>query len=120
MNARSWLSLDGTPVTERRFYWAWIAAAAGYGVGDVVTTIAIVAFAPGVVEGNPVMGASISSFGFAGLVGLKLAVFALCLAVSQYAARVGDPVVPYVLPGLLAAVGAGLTGYNVWSMVQFG
>ncbi|WP_224449427.1 hypothetical protein [Haloprofundus salilacus] len=118
MNARSWLSLNGTPVTERRFYWAWIAATAGYGVGDVVTTVAVVAFASGVVEGNPVMDASISSFGLAGLVGLKLAVFALCLAVSQHAARVGDPVFPYVLPSLLAAVGAGLTCYNVWLMAQ--
>ncbi|WP_224335329.1 hypothetical protein [Haloprofundus halobius] len=120
MNARSWLSLDGTSVTERRFYWAWIAATAGYGVGDVVTTIAVVAFASGVVEGNPVMAASISSFGFAGLVGLKLAVFGLCLVTSQYSARVGDPVIPYVLPAVLAATGAGLTGYNVWLMLQFG
>ncbi|WP_224268744.1 hypothetical protein [Haloprofundus salinisoli] len=119
MNVRTWLSLDGTPVTERRFYWAWIAATAGYGVGDVVTTVAIVVFASGVTEGNPAMLAALDSFGLAGLVALKLTVFGLCLAISQYSARMGYPVFPYVLPGLLALVGVGLTGYNIWLMWLF-
>ncbi|KTG08669.1 hypothetical protein AUR64_18560 [Haloprofundus marisrubri] len=120
MNARAWLTLDGTPVTERRFYWVWFAAATGYGVGDVVTTVAIVAFASGVVEGNPVMASAVETFGLAGLVGLKLAVFGLCLAISQYAARLGEPLFPYVLPGLLSLVGVGLTGYNIWLLSLFG
>jgi hypothetical protein len=118
--AREWFSLDGTPVTEQRFYWAWIAATTGYGVGDVVTTIAIVTFASGVTEGNPIVASGMSALGLAGLVAIKIAVLVGCLGISQYSARLGEPILPYVLPSILAVVGASLTGYNVWLMGRFG
>ncbi|MES3161496.1 MAG: hypothetical protein PPP55_08000 [Halorubrum sp.] len=100
----------------REFYTLWIAATTTYGVGDIVSTIAFLRYVPEVDEGNPVVVAAIDAFGFAGLVGLKLAVYLIMLAISVHGARNGDGLLYYFPPVLLTLVGLGLTINNVWLM----
>ncbi|MFB6271063.1 MAG: hypothetical protein ABEH83_14050 [Halobacterium sp.] len=99
---------------ENEFYWLWIAATTAYGVGDVVTTVALVFYAPHVQEGNPLVAAAVDSLGLAGLVALKLAVFLGCLALSVYAMHAWRDRTLYAFPPLLlAALGTLLTAVNV-------
>lgn len=109
-----WLGVDEAVSNETEFYWLWMGATAAYGVGDVVTTIALVFYAPGVQEGNPLVAAAIGSFGLAGLVVLKLAVFFGCLGLSVYAMHAWADRVLYAFPPvLLAVLGTGLTVLNL-------
>ena len=107
------LSLAGTPFEHREFTHLWLLAAATYGVGDVVTTTALVNHSRRVSEANPVLSLAIETFGGAGLVGLKLLAFGLCLAVSLDAARAGDRLWYYLPPAALACVGAFVTAFNL-------
>jgi len=110
--ARSWLTL-AEGYDEREFTLLWLVAAATYGVGDVVTTVAIAWFSRTVREGNPLVASAIGSFGQSGLVGLKLGAFLLCIAISIWAARARDDTLYYLPPAVLSIVGFTATAYNL-------
>jgi hypothetical protein len=107
------LDLRETPFDEREFSRLWLLAVATYGVGDIVTTVALVWFVPRLSEGNLFLGSVVAEFGLAGLVGLKLLVFFVCIGVSLWAAPDGDRLSYYLPPALLAVVGAFTTVYNL-------
>lgn len=113
MGLSRWLTLDGTPYDAEEFTALWSIALATYGVGDVVTTIALVWFVPHLHEGNPLVAGVVGAFGQPGLVGLKLAAFGFCLLVSLAAARSDDRLLYYGPPAGLALVGAFTTVYNL-------
>lgn len=96
-----------------RFYWTWIFATAGYGVGDTVTTVAIVWFVPWVAESNPVVSGGVAAFGLAGLVVVKLAAMLTCLAIAHHSALAGDRLLPYLLPVGLGVFGTLVTAWNL-------
>ncbi|ESS03657.1 MAG: hypothetical protein A07HR67_02056 [uncultured archaeon A07HR67] len=98
----------------REFYSLWIAATTTYGVGDIVSTIAFLEYVPTVDEANPIVAGALDTFGLAGLVGLKIAVYLVMLWISVHGAREGDGLLYYFPPVLLTAVGLILTGSNVW------
>ncbi|SMO54399.1 hypothetical protein [Halorubrum cibi] len=98
------------------FYTLWIAATSTYGVGDIVSTIAFLAYVPEIEEANPIVALALDSFGLAGLVGLKIAVYLVMLWISVLGARDGDGLLYYFPPVLLTIVGLYLTGSNVWLM----
>jgi len=106
-------SLDGTPFDPTEFSRLWVVSTATYGVGDIVTTIALVGFSDSVNEGNALLRAVIEGFGLWGLVGLKLVAFFACLTVSLYGARDADAALYYGPPAMLAVVGAFTTAYNL-------
>ncbi len=123
MAIRSWLDLRGTPYEDRQeeFYWLWIIATATYGVGDIVTTIALVYYHPLTTEANPVLRWAMSTFGLAGLLGVKLGIFLVFIGVSLGLARRGyEPLVYYAPPALLAALGGYLTVFNLVIMAGLG
>lgn len=107
------LSLDGTPFDSTEFSRLWFLAALTYGVGDIVTTVALVGFSDSVNEGNALLRAAIEGFGLWGLIGLKLAAFLICLGISLYGARDADTALYYGPPAMLAVVGAFTTAYNL-------
>lgn len=112
------LSLRRAPTTQREFVWLWIAATTGYGVGDVVTTIALVKYHPTVSEGNPMIAHAMDALGLGGLVAVKLLAFAVCFGLSFYAVRVWrDRFVYYFPPIVLLAFGVFFTVYNVRLML---
>lgn len=94
----------------RRFYALWVVALFTYGVADMWTTLAIVD-APGMVEANPVVRATIADFGGAGLAALKLFVLLVGIVYSARTARAGGPW--YLPPALLAVVGVAVVVNNV-------
>lgn len=87
---RGRLTLTGTPYEIREFSRLWTLAAATYGVGDIVTTVALLHFDQTVGEANVLLRTAVEAFGNAGLVGLKLAVFLACIGVSLDAAHRED------------------------------
>ncbi|MEZ3144275.1 hypothetical protein [Halobaculum sp. MBLA0143] len=107
-----WLSLEETAFDPEEFTRLWFLATLTYGVGDVVTTIALFR-APWVREGNGLLLAAMEAFGQAGLVGAKLLVFGLCLAISLRAARANDRFGYYFPPAVLAVAGAFTTAFNL-------
>jgi len=116
MTSRQWATLDGTPFEGQadQFYWLWIVATTTYGVGDVVTTVALVYFDSSVGEANALVRVAVAEFGLAGLVGLKLGVFGLCLGLQVAAiGDTDDPVVVYAPPAVLAVFGGFTTAFNL-------
>jgi hypothetical protein len=107
------LSLDETPYDADEFSRLWIVATTTYGVGDVVTTIALVRYSAAVSEANALLRTAIDAFGLWGLVGLKLLAFFVCLAISLAGAGDDDPLLYYGPPAMLALVGAFTTVYNL-------
>lgn len=107
-------ALEDVSVSGAVFSRVWLLALAAYGVGDVVTTIALVWFSPLYVEANPVVGAAIAAFGGGGFLGLKLVVIYACVWISL---RMGlledDPVMFYIPPVVLVVTGAATTGFNL-------
>jgi|APHM01.1.fsa_nt_gi hypothetical protein len=108
-----YLQLSDTRFSEREFSRLWTIAAATYGVGDIVTTLAVVGFTDRIGEANPLVRLAVAAYGEAGLVGLKLAVFGLCLGISLSSARADDSWGYYLPPALLAVVGAFTTALNL-------
>jgi len=104
--------LEETPFDPAEFSWLWFLSTATYGVGDVVTTIALVRYSAALAEGNALLRAVIESFGLSGLVGMKLFALFACLAISLYGARDADSALYYGPPAVLALVGAFTTAYN--------
>ena len=113
MQLPSWLRLRGTPFGEPEFSRLWFVAAATYGVGDVVTTIALIGFSDRVREANPLIRVAVDALGNTGLVGLKLAVFLSFILVSVDAAQREDRIFYYLPPVVLTAMGTFTTVYNV-------
>jgi hypothetical protein len=92
----------------------WLFALATYGVGDVVTTIALVWFDPLHVEANPIVYAAIDALDQTGLVGLKVLVFGFAFWLSLWAARdEHDVVALYGPPAILTVIGLTTTVHNL-------
>lgn len=96
------------------FQTTWLLALAAYGVGDVVTTIALVWFSPLHAEANPLLALAIERFGALGLVGLKLLAFYVALGASVWVGLDDeDPLSFYGPPLVLFGVGVVVTCYNL-------
>lgn len=113
-----WFTFKGVLFSEVSFLRVWLLALAAYGVGDVVTTIAIVWFSPLYMEANPVVAGVIDLFGGSGFVALKLLVFYICLGISLWGgARNDDPVLFYGPPITLGLFGLVATAHNLGLML---
>ena len=99
-------SLAETPFRDDQFVGVWAAAAATYGLGDTLTTAAVVWYSTTLVEANPVVALAASAGGVPGLVLLKLAAFLACLAIALDGARRADRLRFYLPPATLAVMGA--------------
>ncbi|MFB6114513.1 MAG: hypothetical protein ABEJ58_10490 [Halodesulfurarchaeum sp.] len=111
-----WLTLEDTLAEDRlrEFNWLWIIATTAYGVGDVLTTIALTGYVPAVTEGNPLLAGLLATWGLPGLVAAKLAAFALCFAISLSAAVVWeDRLLYYLPPVVLSVLGTFTTVFNI-------
>ncbi|AXG07845.1 hypothetical protein DU500_16205 [Haloplanus rubicundus] len=113
MNSVVSVSLDETPFDPTEFSRLWFLATLTYGVGDIVTTLALVGYSASVNEGNVLLRTVIESFGLWGLIGMKLLAFLFCLVISLYGARDDDSALYYGPPAMLALVGAFTTVYNL-------
>ncbi|MBV0923887.1 hypothetical protein KTS45_06690 [Halomicroarcula limicola] len=110
----AWLHFEASLFSERSFSWAWVFATASYGVGDVVTTIAIIYFVPHLTEANPVVRAAIAAFGGGGFLALKLLVLYAGIGISLWAGKAeNDPWSFYGPPLLLTVVGLWVTAHNL-------
>ena len=92
--------------------WLWALSVAFFGVGDLLTT-AVATFAVPIAEGSPTVGLVLSSFGFAGFVAVKLAVFIVAYLVWRgvgYPDNVGVPLALSVLG----------VGFTTWNLVVIG
>ncbi|MFB6251665.1 MAG: hypothetical protein ABEI27_08280 [Halobellus sp.] len=110
-------SLADTPFDATTFTWLWLLALATYGVGDVVTTIALIEYSPTVFEANLVIRASVDLFGTLGIVLLKYLAFGVAIGVSLLGAADADRFLYYLPPIALSLVGAFTTVYNVRLML---
>jgi hypothetical protein len=113
MNSVVSVSLDETPFDPTEFSRLWFLSTLTYGVGDIVTTLALVGYSATVNEGNVLLRTAIESFGLWGLIGMKLFAVLFCLVISLYGARDGDSALYYGPPAMLALVGAFTTVYNL-------
>lgn len=96
-----------------QFYVLWAIALLTYGLGDTLSTLAIIT-APDLKEANILIQFIVTHYGQAGLIGLKTAVFVGCFAISTYGASGERDAVLYYLPTiLLGAVGAFTTIFNL-------
>lgn len=109
--SHDWLRLGSFDPSE--FSRLWLLAVTFYGVGDIVTTVAILQQSALVSEANPLLRAVYDSFGLSGFVGLKLAAFGLGIAVSLHGDRHADRFVYLLPPATLAVVGAFTTALNL-------
>lgn len=117
--ASAWLSLDGVDTHEGEFTRLWFVATLAYGVGDVVTTVAVVFYAPHVAEANPFVVLAMGGLGLGGLIALKLLAFGACMAISLLAIVRWDDRDLYLLPPLaLTVVGLLVTASNLWLLAQ--
>lgn len=115
-DARGWLSgelLAQSRFDEEGFTDLWTVALATYGVGDTVTTVALLWFSESVNEFNALVVLAVENFGLAGLVGLKLLAFGAALGVCLAGVRSDDPVLYYLPPAALSVVGGFVTAFNV-------
>lgn len=109
--------LAGTPFDVGEFGRLWLVALATYGVGDIVTTLALTGYSPTVTEANALVRLAVDLFGYWGLAGVKLVAFFVALAVTLYGANVGDRLLYYLPPGSLVLVGTFTTTYNLRLMI---
>ena len=117
MNAGEWASLEGSLAQnrEQEFYWLWIFATLGYGVGDMVTTLALIGYSPLVKEGNLLVKWLFQLWGIPGFVAGKLLVFSACFLISFYALQAWEDKLLYYFPPLtLTIFGGFVTGYNIY------
>lgn len=109
-----WFRYEGGKFTENALRNAWLLALATYGVGDVVTSIALIWFSPLHVEANPVIAGAIATFGGGGFLAVKLLTFFAALGISLWAGYLeGDPVAFYGPPFVLMVTGALITAWNM-------
>ena len=111
--ARKYLAPDGGLAESSNFVRLWVLALATYGVGDIVTTIAIIEHSSDLREANALVRLSVDAFGIYGLALLKYAVFGITLAISLVAAADGDEFFAYLPPVVLSLVGTFTMVYNV-------
>lgn len=104
----------------REFYLLWFVALLTYGVGDVATTAAAVYTRPGLIESNPLLAAILARFGLNGFLGIKLAVFLVMLGISVEGTRNDDRFTYYWPPVATAAIGGGLTAWNLYLLATVG
>ena len=110
-----WYTFEGSKYSGDRFTAVWLVALLTYGVGDIVTTIAIAWFSLAHVEANPLIAEAITLFGGGGYLALKLLAFFLAIGISVWAGvQESDPVLFYGPLAILAVVGLGLTLWNAW------
>lgn len=110
----NWVTFENAPFSSDSFSNVWLAALATYGVGDVVTTIALIYFVPLTTEANPVIRVAIETFGGGGFLALKLLVFYGCIAISIWAGLlVKDRLMFYGPPLVLAVFGGVTTLFNL-------
>jgi len=115
-----WLHFEDSPFSEVSFSRVWLLAAATYGVGDVVTTIALVWFSELTTEANPVIREAIMAFGGGGFLAVKLLVLYACIGVSLWAGKDADDGLMFYGPPLaLAAVGLYTTAHNLNILFTF-
>ncbi len=113
-----WWTFEGVSFTPESFSRVWLMALAAYGVGDIVTTIALVWFSPLYVEANPVIAGAIALFGGGGFLALKLLVFYGCIGISLWGGVLDDdPLLFYGPPVVLGIVGLLTTAHNVALML---
>ena len=110
----NWVTFENAPFAERSFSNAWLLALATYGVGDIVTTIALLYFMPAFTEANPMVRFAIESFGGGGFLALKLLVFYACLGITIWAGLLAkDKLMFYGPPLALAVFGTATTLFNL-------
>ncbi|ESS02504.1 MAG: hypothetical protein A07HR67_02837 [uncultured archaeon A07HR67] len=105
-------AVRGTAPTEPALR-VWALVLATFGVGDGVTTAAIIWMSPAHSEANPVVRAAITNFGAGGLAGLKLLTIGVCLALSLWASTDDDQFMWYFPPLTLVLVGTMTTLINI-------
>jgi hypothetical protein len=115
MNGRV-LGIEVADRDVRRFGLVWLLAVLTYGVGDLLTTMAILE-APGLQEANALVVGVIGQYGQAGFVGVKLAAFLVAFGIALDGARAGDRVTYYLPPVTLVVFGVALTAYNLGLLV---
>lgn len=110
----NWLTFEGLPFNVGWFWGAWTLAILAYGIGDVVTTIALVWSTPAYVEANPIIAGAIDAFGGGGFLGVKLLSFYGALGLSIWGG-VGDEdhLLFYGPPLALALFGLVTTVFNL-------
>ncbi len=109
-----WLTFEGSRFSSTGFSRAWLLALGTYGVGDVVTTIALVYFTRSFTEANPAIRFAIETFGGGGFLGLKLLVIYCCLGISLWGGVLDDdPWLFYGPPAVLTLFGLAVTGTNL-------
>ncbi len=109
-----WVTFEGVSFSRETFTSVWIFALATYGVGDVVTTIALVWFSPAHVEANPLISAAIAAFGGGGFLALKLLVFYACIGIAVWGGVLDDdPLLFYLPPVVLTIMGGVTTAMNL-------
>lgn len=91
----------------------WAIAIATYGIGDSVSTIIAVYLVDGLGEGNPLVAVLLAEFGIRGLLGLKMLVFGIAVAINLQSRKRGDWLGYYGPPGFVALLGAALTASNL-------
>lgn len=116
-DATGWFSLAETPFESGEFSQLWFLATVTYGVGDIVTTLALISYSARIREANVLVATAVDWLGEFGLVGVKLAVFGACLAISLSSARAGDRLGYYLPPVVLSFVGALTTALNLRLLV---
>ena len=115
--SETYVSLDDTPFDARTFTRLWLFALATYGVGDVVTTIALIEYSPTVSEANALIRLSIDHLGLLGLVLLKYLAFGVAIGISLLGAADADRFLYYLPPIVLSLAGAFTTIYNARLML---
>ena len=92
--------------------WLWWLSVTFFGIGDLMTT-AVATFVVPIAERSPTIGVVMSSYGFAGFVAIKLAVFVVAYIVWRgvgYPDNVGVPLALSVLG----------VGFTTWNLVVIG
>lgn len=102
----------------RQFVALWLLALATYGVGDTLTTVAVIWFSDGVIELNALIRLAVDAFGFPGLVALKLLAFAGAIGISLVGIADDDRFL-YRFPAVTFSVFGGfVTTHNLWLLLS--
>lgn len=88
--------------------WLWWLSITFFGIGDIMTTATAHLVVP-LAEGSPTVGPVMASYGIAGFVGLKLAVFVVGYAVWYTVESPHNVGVPLAL----SVLGVGFTTWNL-------
>jgi hypothetical protein len=109
----SGLALTDGSTTVGPVVRVWTLAVVTYGVGDGLTTAAVVWSTPLLREANPIVNAAIDAFGASGLVGLKILALGTAFGFSVWGSTDDDQFMFYLPPVVLALVGTATTLANL-------